>query len=413
MHSGTRFSVSQLESASPEAYLRVLIVEDDDADAELIERMLANGDGARHHGVARVATLRAALDRLQGDAVDVMLLDLGLPDAIGLSGLQCVVEARPTLPVLVVTGSGERETGLRAVALGAQDYLAKDQLTTVTLAKSLRYAVERARAANVEMQLLEQTLHGSIKILTTVLSLVSPTSFGRAERLKEYVSAAARELRMPQRWMVEVAAMVSQLGWIEGAPDESGPIPGAKRSAPERRRLSDSMPAIAAELFRNIPHLEGVRQILTLQTARKMSRSIDPEVAYDSHVQIGAELLFIAAEFDALEEELGSRALALRHFRELSARFEPRAFEAFLDTQMRAIEGSTNIELRVAELLPDMVLTADVLTTDGRLVVAHGNRVTSTMLVRLRYFAQRGQIAEPVRVERLRETASLIGAPAS
>jgi hypothetical protein len=75
-------------------------------------------------------------------------------------------------------------------------------------------------------------------------------------------------------------------------------------------------------------------------------------------------------------------------------------------TRLRAIEASTSIELKVSELLPDMVLTADVLTPDGRLVVARGNRVTSTMLVRLRYFSQRGQIAEPVRVEQLREATT-------
>lgn len=383
--------------------LRVLLVEDDDADAELMTHMLGFGDELASFTTSRASHLQPALAQLASAQIDLVLLDLGLPDASGLSALERVLAAHPSLPVIAITGCGEPGLGPPAVAAGAQDYLVKGQVTPAMLAKSARFAVERMRALNTEKQLLEKTLLGTIRVLTTVLSLVNPDAFGRAERLKEYVSAPARALGMAHAWTVEVAAMVAQLGWVQGLPEEARPAAGAPPA--ERRRLADDMPAIAAELLQNIPHLEAVREILTLQASKHARRPLPEQPRHAPHVLIGAELLFVATHFDALESELGSKPAALARLRELGARFEPAVLRAFVEAQARSIASSTARCLSVAELRPDMLLCEDVRTPDGRLVVARGHHVTPAMLVRLRYFAQRAQIAEPIHVEQPRELA--------
>jgi serine phosphatase RsbU (regulator of sigma subunit) len=134
--------------------LRVLLVEDDDADAFLVSELLA--DVPDQVVVNRVRTLAEALGAPV--TVDCVLLDLQLPDAEGLTGLTQLRQHAPGTALLVLTGQRDEAVGLAAVAAGAQDYLLKDQVDGLLLVKALRYAWERKRAEEAERRLLEQQL---------------------------------------------------------------------------------------------------------------------------------------------------------------------------------------------------------------------------------------------------------------
>lgn len=120
---------------------RVLLIEDDEDDRELIARLL---DGAWELQPAR--SLDDATWLLAHRPADVVLLDLGLPDAAGTAGVERLVHGHPDLPVVVLTGLDHDATGLRAIQAGAQDYLVKGQADRRLLDRSLRYAIERKRA---------------------------------------------------------------------------------------------------------------------------------------------------------------------------------------------------------------------------------------------------------------------------
>ena len=122
--------------------LRVLLVEDDDADAFLVRELLDEVGAGVELTVAR--TLARAVELVPH--ADCVLLDLGLPDAQGLDGLRRLLAVAGGAAVCVLTGLGDDHIGAAAVAEGAQDYLIKDQVDGVLLARSIRYAVERRRA---------------------------------------------------------------------------------------------------------------------------------------------------------------------------------------------------------------------------------------------------------------------------
>jgi DNA-binding response OmpR family regulator len=123
---------------------RVLVVEDAPDDALLVERAL---DAMRRPFLReRAGRLSEALDRLSRGGIDVVLLDLGLPDAHGFDGVHRIGTVYPFVPVVVLTGLEDEEVGLRAVQVGAQDYLVKGSLDPRVLDRSLRYAIERKRA---------------------------------------------------------------------------------------------------------------------------------------------------------------------------------------------------------------------------------------------------------------------------
>ncbi len=122
----------------------LVLIEDDAGDTLLVTEMLS--DVAPDVVLTCFTTLQSALNGWPPDA-DCALLDLGLPDAMGLSALQRLRAQVPDVPVVVLTGRVDDGIGPEALAAGAQDYLVKGQVDGPGLERSVRYAVERGRAA--------------------------------------------------------------------------------------------------------------------------------------------------------------------------------------------------------------------------------------------------------------------------
>ena len=135
--------------------LRLLLVEDDDGDALLVREHLA--DAGLETRLTWVRTLDEALERLD---VDCVLLDLGLPDTVGLEGLERLL-ARKAPAVVVRTGLAGSGVGLQALAAGAQDYLVKGDVDGETLGRSVRYAVQRRRLEDTDRALYRSLVRGA------------------------------------------------------------------------------------------------------------------------------------------------------------------------------------------------------------------------------------------------------------
>ena len=153
-HSGAHDAATLGQLASdldPAVRWHLLVVEDDDGDALLVRELLADGlPGARVERVTRLADARRAVRY-----VDCVLLDMGLPDAEGIAGVEQLVAEAPDTAVVVLTGAASERLGVEAVAAGAQDYLVKGRVDDQLLARSVRYAIERQRAARLTRDLFE------------------------------------------------------------------------------------------------------------------------------------------------------------------------------------------------------------------------------------------------------------------
>ncbi|HEX4465609.1 MAG TPA: SpoIIE family protein phosphatase [Solirubrobacteraceae bacterium] len=130
--------------------LRILLVEDDEGDAVLVEDLLS--DALIAVETVRAPTLRAAIAELERD-VDCVLLDLNLPDAQGLEAVERLRAASQQAPLIVLTGLDDEHTGAAAVAAGAQDYLTKAAVDSEQLARAIRYAIGRRQAEEARQQL--------------------------------------------------------------------------------------------------------------------------------------------------------------------------------------------------------------------------------------------------------------------
>ncbi|GAB2895835.1 hypothetical protein GCM10027046_26450 [Uliginosibacterium flavum] len=123
----------------------VLLIEDDPADAKLIQDALVDtADGCFH--VELVTCLAEALKRLNEERVEVILLDVTLPDAQGIDAFDRVSHAAPDSLILVLCGAIDEETARQAMQRGAHDYLSKAHIDAHWLPRALRYVIERESA---------------------------------------------------------------------------------------------------------------------------------------------------------------------------------------------------------------------------------------------------------------------------
>ncbi|WP_330179523.1 SpoIIE family protein phosphatase [Nocardia sp. NBC_01503] len=135
--------VERPSGAEPDG-LRILLVEDDRADALLVQELVA--DAASGAALEWVRTVAQACEILSTTPPDCVLLDLHLPDAHGLESLERLRAAAADVAVVVLTGLDQEPMGLAAVAAGAQDYLVKGRVEPELFGRALRYAVQRKQA---------------------------------------------------------------------------------------------------------------------------------------------------------------------------------------------------------------------------------------------------------------------------
>jgi DNA-binding NarL/FixJ family response regulator len=124
--------------------LNILLIEDNPSDADLVEHLLRKSEETRMEVHWRELLATGLLCLTEGH-VDLVLLDLSLPDSDGLESLAEVYWQAPHVPVVVLTGLDDEETAIKAVKMGAQAYLVKNDLNLKLLIRSIEHAIERQR----------------------------------------------------------------------------------------------------------------------------------------------------------------------------------------------------------------------------------------------------------------------------
>ncbi len=134
--------------------MKILLIEDNPGDARLVREILKEIPGNPELGIAE--RLGLGLKLLASQEFDVVLLDLGLPDSKGMETLTTLQKQFSHLPIVIMTGSHDEALGVKAVQLGAQDYLLKGEVDSRLLQRTLLYAAERKKAEEAIRQDKEQ-----------------------------------------------------------------------------------------------------------------------------------------------------------------------------------------------------------------------------------------------------------------
>ncbi|MCB0168750.1 MAG: PAS domain S-box protein [Anaerolineae bacterium] len=146
---------------------KILLIEDNRGDARLIQQMLTRGPYALIQ-LLWVDSLSEGLAQLADQPVDAILLDLNLPDSVGLQTFQQVYATVPQIPIVVLTGFDDDNLAAQALREGAEDYLVKGHIDGRLLGRSIRYAIER-KQFKLELQLAQQQQQAIFEAIPDIL----------------------------------------------------------------------------------------------------------------------------------------------------------------------------------------------------------------------------------------------------
>ena len=179
---------------------KVLLVEDNPGDARLLREMFNEG-GSLDIDLTCVSFMAEAERHLARQDFDIVLLDLGLPDAQGLAAIRRARGAAPGIPLVVLTGMDDEALAAQSLQEGAQDYLIKGQIETRGLLRALRYAGERKRLERLKDEFVSTVSHELRTPLTSIagslgLLMGKPTGVlsKPAERLLEIAHTNSERL---------------------------------------------------------------------------------------------------------------------------------------------------------------------------------------------------------------------------
>jgi response regulator RpfG family c-di-GMP phosphodiesterase len=324
--------------------------------------------------------------------------DLSMPFMDGTTLLRRIRGECPDTIRILLTGHSDIDAAIAAVNEGAIFRFLRKPCPPEELTRTLEAAAKQYKLITAERVLLEQTLHGSIKTLTDVLSLVNPMAFGRANRVKAEVSAVAKRMQVSDLWQIEVAAMLSQIGAVTLPAEITEKIYRRQPLTPAQQAMADRLPLVSEQLIANIPRLEPVREILKYQDKHFDGSGLPADRIRGAEIPLGARLLKVVLDFDALETDLGSSRLALETMHGRHGWYDGEVVRAF-----DAVHGGRDArprvhELALEELVEGMIFVEDLVSLSGIVLVARGQEVTRSLLERIHNFAQNTGVQEPLRV---------------
>jgi len=323
----------------------------------------------------------------------VVVSDMRMP---GMSGAEFLAQAlviAPDTVRILLTGHAELDSAIAAVNEGRIFRFLCKPCPPPLIVKALGDAVEQNRLILAERVLLEQTLAGSIKMLTEVLSLANPIAFGRAVQLKRLVSQLCDRMEIEPRWHIEAAAQLSQIGCITLPPEVAEKLYFGRDLTESEQALADRVPATADQLLASIPRLEPVREVLALMS-RRFDGGDGSWAKKGKDLPVGARILRLVGDYDRLQASGLPAAEAMGLMAQREGLYDPNLFEGF-----RAMIGNRTEQVRELPLFglrPGMVFVDDVRSRGGTLIVARGHAVTQGLIERMKNFG--GQIKEPLRV---------------
>jgi response regulator RpfG family c-di-GMP phosphodiesterase len=318
----------------------------------------------------------------------------------GMDGARFLVRAEELAPDSVrvlVTDSADQSLAVSAVNEGNIFQFLTKPCPAEWLARALAAAVRQHRLLRSEKELLEQTLRGSVRVLTEVLSLVNPLAFGRATRVQRLARAVAHVLGGIAAWQLEVAALLSQLGCVTIPEGVLNKVYLGESLNDEESAVFDRHPTIAAGLLRSIPRMEAVAEIIACQERRFDGSGAFADGRKGTDIPFGARILKAVLDFDSMESRDHSPPAALDCMRGRTGWYDPEVLEAlgrlpWEDTgyRLRSVRG--------AELRPGMVLAEDLASASGVLLMRKGQHITDASLSRLQNLVWKNAVPEPFKV---------------
>lgn len=325
----------------------------------------------------------------------VIVSDMRMPQMDGAEFLEKAKKLSPNSVRILLTGQTDLNAAISAVNKGQIFRFLSKPCPQDLLQDTLKNAIRQYRLINTEKDLLQNTVKGSIELLSELLAIVKPKVFSNFNRIKNYIRHMATEIGEVDTWDFEVAGMLYSLGYLTLPEDLIEKIlqPNSELSANEKLALQD-VPLISSKLINHIPRLENISEMVRLSD--KVNHLIHKDAgAIEGRILRGADLLKIALQFDKLLESGHNNKSAIDLLKSNdSLRLE------LVETlsSLHVNNQDSVVTVNVDNLLPGMVLLEDMITDNHSTLLAKGTELTEDLLVRIKLYTKNQKISRPIHI---------------
>jgi len=258
----------------------------------------------------------------------VVVSDRQMPGMDGIQLLSLVKERAPDTVRIMLTGNADLEGAIKVVNEGNIFRFLTKPCPPEILIKAVEDARAQYRLVISEKELLNKTLSGSIKLLTDILSIMEPQSFGRAQTMRDIITSIAKKFKTENDWEIHLAVMLAPIGHVT-IPSETlvRARAGGALSSVEEQMLAQ-LPETAARLLANIPRLEGVARVVRYQHKRYDGTGFPPDSIKGDSVPLGSRLLKILDDMAQLQAGGKNRSAALDEMQGRRGWYDPSLLDA-------------------------------------------------------------------------------------
>jgi response regulator RpfG family c-di-GMP phosphodiesterase len=371
---------------------RILLVDDEPNLLNGLRRQLR-----RNFDVVTAIGGANGLFALKDGPFEVIVSDFLMPGINGAEFLAAVRKTAPDATRMLLTGHTNLVDAATTVNQGGIFRMLLKPVDPEAMIAALRDCVAQYQLVVGERELLEQTLHGSVNALMDVLSLANPFAFVKATRMRRTAAGVLDRVPATDRWAVELAVLMSQLGAVSLPPAVVAKLGTGEPLTEAERRMVDEVPDVAGRLIGAIPRLTVVTD--AIRDSRAFWDGSGPGGLAGDKIPYGGRLLHLIRDYDALIETGASTQVACLTLRARTGRYDP----ALMDALAEAVQDETFdtvTAVTLADLRIGTVLAAAVYSGSGTLLVNTGQEVTRSLMSQLRNFALlEGGVAEPLMVQ--------------
>ncbi|HEY1764415.1 MAG TPA: HD domain-containing phosphohydrolase [Opitutaceae bacterium] len=333
----------------------------------------------------------------------VVVADMQMPGMSGIQFLQEVERTAPDTVRLMLTGNADQKTAMDAVNHGHVYRFLTKPCPAADLGVVLKAALKQYRLITAERELLENTLNGAIAALTGILVMMDPVAFGIGEKLRDYMRRYARHAQLPEAWSLELAAMMSQIGYVAIPLKVLVKARGGSTLTPEEKDMLSRVPRTGADLLARIPRLDGVARIVLYQGRGFNGTGFPSDDVAGAAIPIGARILKVLGDLLDAEVRTKSRAKALELLRGRPEAYDPevlRSVEACFESETEGASGAiaTPGVVELEAIGSGQVFAANVETKEGTLLAVAGTVISPVLIEKLRNFEQLVGLKRPLLV---------------
>lgn len=325
--------------------------------------------------------------------VALIISDYRMPGLDGISFLLEAQEICPDATRMILSGVADLEMATNAINLGQIFRLLLKPCATDTLIASVKAGIRQYELVTSERDLLQNTLKGSIKILTDLLAAINPDSFSQSTRISALTRKFATALGLSNAWELELAGALCRIGCVTVPPEVLESWMKGRILDENQRRMIESVGKIGHHLLRNIPRLEKIAEgILFQATPFQPVGPAYSNTAKGTDIPIIGRILKIVIDYDRFMSIDPNSKAALTRLASQGKEYDPFLLKSFREiiTSDNEVEKSSAekkesalFEVSIDEVKPGMVIMGHVFDKKGRLLIGSGTVVTDIIKLRL------------------------------